>query len=60
MNLPCSLCPRGTPKTDKLKLKTIKGRDYLLCPKCYKWSNHYEQQPKSESHFSGVQTQNGK
>lgn len=36
MNLPCSFCPYGTPKTDRLKLLTIDGRDYLLCQEHFK------------------------
>mgnify|MGYP002865568342 CR=1 FL=1 len=39
MELSCNFC-RGK-KTDELKLRTIDGRDYLLCEGCDQWSHNY-------------------
>ncbi len=31
MKVSCNFCPYGTPKTDRILLVTLNGRDYLLC-----------------------------
>jgi hypothetical protein len=36
MKVHCSLCIEGSPVTDEVKLKTIGGRDYLVCKECWK------------------------
>lgn len=53
MKLRCNLCPMGSRKTDNLKLRTINGRDYLLCRMCWKWSNSNGQQ-NGEGNISRV------
>lgn len=36
MGVNCYLCPRGSPKTDYVKLVTLNGRDRFVCLACIK------------------------
>lgn len=40
-SLRCNHCPHDAKKTDRLKLKTIRGKDYLLCSQHYYEENQY-------------------
>ncbi len=60
MELKCSFCPAGTKKTDALKLRTINGRDYLLCRFCTKWGENHEVKPYGKRNVSNVQVESGK
>lgn len=50
MNIRCNGCGRST---DSLKLKTVAGRDYLLCKLCGKGGNH-ERATVSSEPSSGI------
>lgn len=49
--LECNFCDKHFKKTDKLYLKTVKHRDYLLCEKHFiKWGG----KPNEKSNSSRI------
>jgi len=57
MKLRCNLCPYGSPRTSDLKLRTINGRDYLVCKNCDSGDYRHEES-NGQEHISGIQKDN--
>jgi len=55
MRIKCNSCPRDVRKTEELKLKTINGRDYLLCKKCFGEENYEKREPEINRFISDLQ-----
>lgn len=58
MRLKCNQCGNASEKTDVLKLRTIRGRDYLLClshydsalEDAYRFKKSFQKQFKGNSY----------
>jgi len=59
MNLNCDIEIGCGKKTDALKLKTIRGRDYLLCKNCQRMGGSYATSTISSQPTHGVQDGGG-
>ncbi len=51
MKVSCEYCPIGSPKTDRILLININGRDCLVCVNCAKRNGLYHGKSQSRKNI---------